>query len=77
MLRNRIKRYIRQTITEVKPALPKQADFLVIARKPTRTFTMAAARKNLLHALRLAHLLEAKSKKVEEKSEPDVNEKKS
>ena len=59
VVRNRIKRYIRQTLTEVKPDLNRQTDFLVIARAKTRNFDMPQARKNLLHALRLAHLLPA------------------
>lgn len=57
VVRNRIKRYIRQTLTEVKPQLAQQVDFLVIARSRTRNFNMEQVRQNLLHALRLAQLL--------------------
>lgn len=52
-----VKRRIRQTLLEVKPALKSDVDFLVIARKSAAGLPMAAVKKNLIHALKLAHLL--------------------
>lgn len=66
VVRNRLKRYIRAALTEVKPKLQPQADFLVIARPYVREFNMKQVEKNLFHALRLANLLEDESEKIEE-----------
>lgn len=56
--RNWLKRRIRQTLLEVKPQLKSNVDFLVIARPAADGMTMADTKKNLVHALKLAHLLE-------------------
>lgn len=66
VVRNRLKRYIRATLIENKSAIEPQIDFLVIARPYARDFTMAEVRKNLLHALVLAKIIEEKSEEVEE-----------
>lgn len=66
VIRNRLKRYIRAALTEVKPEIRPQADFLVIARPYVRDFNMKQVEKNLFHALRLANLLEDESEKIEE-----------
>ncbi|MGX4645544.1 MULTISPECIES: ribonuclease P protein component [Holzapfeliella] len=58
VVRNRLKRYIRQTLTEELQDLPKELDFLVIARPYIRDFTMAEVRQNLRHALKVAKILE-------------------
>ena len=55
--RNWLKRRIRQTLLEVKPQLKSDVDFLVIARPAADGMTMADTKKNLVHALKLAHLL--------------------
>ncbi|MFD1431873.1 ribonuclease P protein component [Lacticaseibacillus yichunensis] len=57
VMRNQIKRYIRQSLLELKPQLDPQADFLVIARKPAKTLDMAGTKQNLIHALTLAGVL--------------------
>ncbi|MBU3851316.1 MAG: ribonuclease P protein component [Candidatus Paralactobacillus gallistercoris] len=59
VMRNQIKRYIRQSLLEVKPQLPRDVDFLVIARKPATKLNMAQTKNNLMHVLRLAQLLPA------------------
>lgn len=41
--------------------------FLIITRPYARDFNMAQVRKNLLHALSLAHIIEEMPDKVEEK----------
>lgn len=56
-VRNRIKRYIRQSLLELKPELDQQMDFLIIARKGAKSLDMAASKKNMVHALSLAGIL--------------------
>ena len=55
--RNWVKRRIRQTLTDVKPQLKPDYDFLVIARPRADGMSMKIIKKNLIHALKLAHLL--------------------
>ncbi len=54
---NWLKRRIRQTLLEVKPAIKPDVDFLIIARPAADGLEMAEVKKNLVHALKLAHLL--------------------
>jgi ribonuclease P protein component len=56
-VRNRIKRYIRQSLLELKPQINPQTDFLIIARRGASQLDMAASKKNLAHALKLAGIL--------------------
>ena len=58
VVRNRLKRYIRAVITENKQEIDPSVDFLVITRPYARNFDMTEVRKNLLHALTLAHVIE-------------------
>ncbi|MCD2257163.1 ribonuclease P protein component [Agrilactobacillus fermenti] len=57
VLRNQIKRYIRQSLLELKPYLKADVDFLVIARKPSRQLDFFQVKRNLIHVLKLAGLL--------------------
>ena len=66
VVRNRLKRYIRAVLTENKARIEPQIDFLVIARPYVRDFSMTEIRKNLLHALILANVIEEIPDKVEE-----------
>ena len=66
VVRNRLKRYIRAVLTENKPLIKPQVDFLVIARPYARNFRWDDVRKNLLHALFLANIIEEIPNKVEE-----------
>ncbi|WEV70867.1 ribonuclease P protein component [Lactobacillus sp. ESL0785] len=66
VVRNRLKRYIRAVLSEIKPVIEPQIDFLVIARPYARDFKMADVRKNLLHALFLANIIEEIPDEVEE-----------
>lgn len=52
-----VKRRIRQTLLEVKSSIKPDVDFLVIARPQAAGLSMAEIKKNLVHALRLAHLI--------------------
>ena len=56
--RNWVKRRIRQSITELKPQLKQDADFLVIARPTVAGKSQAETKAYLSHALKLAHLLD-------------------
>ncbi len=56
-VRNRIKRYIRQSLLELKPQINPQTDFLIIARRGANQLDMAGSKKNLIHALKLAGVL--------------------
>ena len=66
VVRNRLKRYIRAVLTENKARIEPQIDFLVIARPYVRDFSVTEIRKNLLHALILANIIEEIPDKVEE-----------
>ena len=55
--RNWLKRRIRQTLLEVKPEIKSDVDFLIIARPAADGLEMAEVKKNLVHAMKLAHLL--------------------
>ena len=66
VVRNRLKRYIRAVLTENKPLIQPHIDFLVIARPYARDFKWDDVRKNLLHALFLANIIEEIPNKVEE-----------
>jgi ribonuclease P protein component len=67
VLRNKLKRYIRATLTEYKLAIDPQLDFLVITRPYARNFDMAAVKKNLLHALMMAHVIDQTTDEIEDK----------
>ncbi len=54
--RNAVKRKIRQSITDLKPAIDPTYDFIVIARKPAAEMTTAEVKKSLIHVLSLAKI---------------------
>ncbi len=64
--RNQLKRYIRAVLTEKKAEIDPHIDFLVITRPYARNFKMAEVRKNLLHALALAGIIEEAPDEVKE-----------
>lgn len=66
VVRNRLKRYIRAVLTEKKVEIDPQADFLVITRPYARNFDMPEVRKNLVHALTLAHVMKEMPDEIEE-----------
>ena len=55
--RNWVKRRIRQSLTELKPQLKQDCDFIVIARPSAAGISTAGAKKNLIHVLHLARVL--------------------
>ncbi|KRN98689.1 ribonuclease P [Companilactobacillus kimchiensis] len=56
--RNRVKRYVRQSLLELKPEIPAELDFLIIARKPAVDLDMFGTKKNIVHLLKLGNILE-------------------
>ena len=55
--RNWVKRRIRQSLTELKPQLKQDCDFLVIARPTVAYMSMAEVKEHLKHVLKLAKVL--------------------
>lgn len=66
VVRNRLKRYIRAVITDLKSEINPQIDFLVITRPYARNFDMTEVRNNLIHALALAHVITQMPDEIEE-----------
>ncbi|AIM16558.1 MULTISPECIES: ribonuclease P protein component [Neobacillus] len=56
--RNRIKRYIRQSIFELKDQLKQGYDYVIIARKPAAEMDMSEVKKSLTHVLKVGKVLE-------------------
>lgn len=55
--RNWVKRRIRQSLTELKPQLKQDCDFLVIARPSVAWMEKAEVKDHLMHVLKLAGVL--------------------
>ncbi|GLY08793.1 ribonuclease P protein component [Bacillus badius] len=52
--RNRIKRHVRQSFTELKEDIVPGHDFIVIARKPAADMNGSEIKKSLIHVLKRA-----------------------
>ncbi|WP_409276369.1 ribonuclease P protein component [Neobacillus sp. SCS-31] len=57
VVRNRIKRYIRQSFFEMKEGLADGNDYVIIARKPAADMDFFEVKKSLAHVLKLAKVL--------------------
>ncbi|MBP3040513.1 ribonuclease P protein component [Bacillaceae bacterium Marseille-Q3522] len=57
VVRNQIKRYIRQVFHELEGDLHMNVDYIVIARKPAATMTYEEIKKSLLHVLKVGKAL--------------------
>ncbi|MCL1697650.1 MULTISPECIES: ribonuclease P protein component [unclassified Lysinibacillus] len=55
--RNQIKRYIRQSIHELKDELKPNMDYVIIARQPAATMDFQEVKQSLQHVLRIAKVL--------------------
>ncbi|MED3801417.1 ribonuclease P protein component [Lysinibacillus xylanilyticus] len=55
--RNQIKRYIRQSIHEIKDELKLNMDYVIIARQPAATMDFHEVKQSLQHVLRIAKVL--------------------
>jgi len=60
VVRNRVKRKIRQAIFELdrENVLIHEADFLVIARKPVVSMSVEECKQSLIHVLKLAKMVQ-------------------
>jgi ribonuclease P protein component len=62
VVRNRIKRYIRQVFLEMKDDILPGKDYVIIARLPVAEMTYFEVKKSLLHVLRKAGALKKEVK---------------
>ena len=60
VVRNRVKRYIRQTFLEIKEDLLSNADYVIIARPQAADLDFHESRKSLEHVLKIARALPKK-----------------
>ncbi|OLN22329.1 ribonuclease P protein component [Domibacillus antri] len=60
VVRNRIKRYIRQCFIELKMDVCPGYDFIIIARKPAADMSCTEVKGSLMHVLKLARALQGK-----------------
>ncbi|ABK88158.1 Ribonuclease P protein component [Bacillus cereus 95/8201] len=61
VVRNRIKRMIRQSITELKDEIDSGKDFVIIARKPCAEMTYEELKKSLIHVFKRSGMKRIKS----------------
>lgn len=61
VVRNRIKRYLRQAFHELESDIKPAHDFVVIARAPTKTLDFHETKKSLIHVLHKSKLLKKTS----------------
>lgn len=52
VMRNQIKRYIRQTFLELNGDIKEGYDYVIIARKPTSEMDFFQVKKSLIHVLK-------------------------
>lgn len=57
VVRNQIKRYIRQSFLELNEQLCPNMDYVIIARQPAATLDFHETKKSLLHVLKIAKVL--------------------
>jgi ribonuclease P protein component len=57
VIRNRIKRYLRQSILELKDQLAPGNDYVIIARKPAADMDFFEIKKSLTHVLKVGKVL--------------------
>ncbi|MDF2558310.1 MAG: rnpA [Bacillales bacterium] len=67
VVRNRIKRYLRQSFIEIDPLLIKNIDIIVIARSQLSKFNFFEVKSSLIHILKRASLIEGKISNSETK----------
>ena len=56
VMRNAVKRKIRQALLELKPSICAEVDFIIIARPAANGLSMQEVKQNVSHVLRLAQL---------------------
>ncbi len=55
--RNRVKRYVRQSILELHDLVSSGNDYVIIARKPTAEMDFFEVKKSLTHVLKVGKVL--------------------
>ncbi|MGM0843337.1 MAG: ribonuclease P protein component [Bacillota bacterium] len=60
VVRNQVKRYIRQVFLELKDEVKNQYDYVIIARKPAADMDFHEIKKSLIHVLKKSKALDAK-----------------
>jgi len=61
VVRNRIKRYIRQTFLEIHDQVYSKIDYIIIARNPAAKLDFHETKKSLEHVLKIAKAIKKKS----------------
>lgn len=61
VVRNRIKRYIRQTFLEIHDQVYSKMDYIIIARNPAAKLDFHETKKSLEHVLKIAKVIQKKS----------------
>ncbi|MCT2535522.1 ribonuclease P protein component [Aquibacillus koreensis] len=59
VVRNQVKRYLRQAFLELDGQVSNQYDFIIIARKPIRDMDFHQVKKSLMHVLSKSKLLQS------------------
>ncbi|WP_347861808.1 ribonuclease P protein component [Salimicrobium sp. PL1-032A] len=62
VMRNKVKRYLRQAFHELEEELCMDYDFVVIARKPVNTMEYHEVKKSLKHVLKRSGVRKKKAK---------------
>lgn len=57
VMRNQIKRYIRQSVLELKELMLPGLDYVIIARKPLAEMDFFEVKKSLIHVLKVGKVL--------------------
>ncbi len=63
VVRNRVKRLIRQVILEERDQLKQENDYIIIARKPAADLTYEETKKSLQHLFRKSFVYRKKTNK--------------
>ncbi|KMT58274.1 ribonuclease P protein component [Paenilisteria newyorkensis] len=63
VVRNRIKRCIRQSFHELNEQIDSGYDYIIIARKPAANMDFHEIKKSLMHVLKLSRVLKQPQKK--------------
>ena len=61
VVRNRIKRYIRQSFLEMKDYVHSNKDYIIIARNPAAKLDFHETKKSLEHVLKIAKVIRKKN----------------
>lgn len=62
VVRNKIKRYIREAFHEMENDLHMEYDYIIIARKPTKDMNYFEIKKSLIHVLKLSKVYKKTNK---------------